>query len=596
MKLVALIFSPPCALKNTMETLKTDILIIGSEGSGARAAIEAHDLGAQVTIVTKGRMGRHGATIMAAGDIAADSRSLKALVGQGDDCDNQRTFLEDVIIEGKWLNDQHLANIIVEEVPQRLKELLNWGLKFTEVRQMPGHRFPRSLYTSGLAMTRALGQQVRRRKIRTLEDTYVHSLLTRDGEVIGALGLDLRHGRVNALLAKAIILATGGCHELYSYTTGPEGMTGDGHAMAYRAGAKLMNMEMVQFVPTTPMAPSVGQGSLFPFLMGPQNALRVWLLNKYGERFMNRWDSQRMEHSTRDLLSLGIMTEILEERGGPGGGVYYSLAHLPKNLVEDFARWGAKPFLKPDWHAYGLDFRPLIDKLKQGDAIEVVPAAHFFMGGLKVNERCETSIPGLYAAGEVAGGVHGSNRLSGTAYSQMVVLGQRAGNFAAKRALQRRAYPEPETKQLACQQEELFHPLQAQGEVNPYEIKNELKEISWRRVGVIREGPLLEETLKDLGRLKKKLALLSSRAKETHHNLEWLECLQVNNMVLVLELILRSSLLRQESRGAHFRKDFPETDNQRWLSNTIIQESREGITVTAEPADMPIFKLRIEEK
>ncbi len=580
-----------------VETLKTDVLIIGSEGAGARAVVEACDLGAEVTLVTKGRLGRHGATVMGAADIAVDSRSLRTLVAQGDDDDSPRAFLEDMVTEGKWLNNQPLAKIVVEEVPKRAQELLDWGLKFVEVRQMPGHRFPRSLYTSGLEMARTLGRQVRLRKPRVLEDTYIYDLLTRGGEVIGALGLDLRQGRAIAFLAKATILATGGCHSLYTHHTGPEGLTGDGQAIAYRAGAELLNMEMTQFIPTTPIEPSMARGSLFPFLIGPQNALRIWLLNKYGERFMSRWDPQRMEHSTRDILSLGIMTEILEGRGGPQGGVYYSLAHLPRNLVADFARWGAKPFLRPNWHAHGFDFSSMVEDMMQGGAIEVVPAAHFFMGGLRVSELCETTLPGLYAAGEVVGGVHGANRLSGTAFSQMVVLGQRAGHFAARRALSLATWPAPEAGQLAWLEERLLHPLRVRGEVNPYEVKRKLQEMAWRQVGVIREGSSLKATLHELDRIKREeLAHLASRARESRYNLEWLECLQVENMLLVLELMTRSALLRQESRGAHFRKDFPEMDNRHWLSNTVASRTGEDMTVSVEPVAMPFVKSVTEGK
>ena len=580
-----------------METLKTDVLVIGSEGAGARAAIEACDRGVEVTLVTKGRLGRHGATVMAAADIAVDSHSLTVLVGQGNPEDSPRAFLEDMVIEGKWLNDQNLAERVAEEVPERTRELLDWGLRLAEVRQMPGHRFPRNLYTSGVEMARTLRSQVRRRKIRVLEDTYIHALLTRDGEVIGAMGLDLRKGKPVVLLAKAVIMATGGCHNIYGYSTGPEGLTGDGHALAYHVGAELLNMEMVQFIPTTPLEPAMARGSLFPFLLGPQNALRVWLLNKYGERFMSRWDPQRMEHSTRDVLSLAIMTEILAGRGGPKGGVYYSLAHLPKNLVADFARWGGKPFLKDNWHVHGLDFSPVVEKLLDGEAIEVVPAAHFFMGGIKVNQRCETNVPGLYAAGEVVGGVHGANRLSGTALSQMLVLGQRAGQFAVERVLSLTAHPEPEPGQVAMIEGNLFQPIRTRGDASVYEVKHELQEMAWRRVGVVREGKSLETAVEDIDRInKEKLPGMASRAQGEHYNLEWLECLQMANMALVLEMITRSALLRQESRGAHFRRDFPDVDNRHWLSRTVVRKTSEGMAIAKEPLEMPLIKLKAQGK
>ena len=574
-----------------MEIISTDVLIIGSGGAGVRAALEAHNAGVRVTLVTKGRLGRHGATVTAAADIAVDSRSLHDITGQGNTDDSPEIFLEDMVVEGKWLNNQHLVKLIVEEVPHRVRELLQWGLKYTELRQMPGHRFPRGMYTSGVEVDRVLGKQVRQKKIQLIEDTYIHDLVIRDGEVIGAVGLELRRGKPVAFSAKAVIVATGGCHGAYSYSTGPEGLTGDGQAMAFRAGAELINMEMVQFIPTTPIEPVMARGSLFPFLLGPQNALRVWFLNKYGERFMSRWDSQRMEHSTRDTLSLGIMTEILEGRGGPKGGIYFSLAHLPKNLIADFARWGGKPFLKSNWYAHGLDCSPMVEKLMQGEAIEVLPAVHFFMGGVKVNERCETTIPGLYATGETAGGIHGANRLSGTAFSHILVLGQRAGYFAAQRVASQSVSTEPDKYELDVFEKRLLHPILCHGNVNPYEVKRELQDIAWHKLGVIRDNALLKTALKTLDEMKNtKLALMTSRAHQEHYNLEWLECLQVENIVLVQEAIARCALLRSESRGAHFRKDYPDIDNTHWLKSTIARMTGDGMVVTTEPVELPIIR------
>jgi succinate dehydrogenase/fumarate reductase flavoprotein subunit len=231
----------------------------------------------------------------------------------------------------------------------------------------------------------------------------------------------------------------------------------------------------------------------------------------------------------------------------------------------------------------------MIDKLMQGEAIEVLPAAHFFMGGVKINERCETTVPGLYAAGETAGGIHGANRLSGTAFSHMLVMGRRAGYFAAQHAASQSAPPEPGMEELTVFEKKLLHPIQVQGNVNPYEVKRELQDIAWHKLGVIRDSTLLNSALENLDEIKNtKLALMTSRARQEHFNLEWLECLQVENIVLVQEAIARCALLRSESRGAHFRKDYPDMDNLNWLRSTLTMMTDEGIAVTTKPVELPI--------
>lgn len=565
-----------------MDVLRTDVLIIGSEGAGARAAIEACDQGAQVTVATKGQLGRSGATITGTADLCVDSRSLNQLLeGRGDNRDSPEAFFHDIVVEGKYLNDQKLVQAMVEDVPQRARELLEWGLRVFDVRQMPGHRYPRNMYTSGLEVVRTLRSQIKKRPIKLAEDVLVTDLLVQDGQVIGATGLDLAQGEPVTLTAKAVILAAGGAHNVYPLTTGPEDLTGDGQAMAFRAGAKLLNMEMTQFLPTTILDRPMARGSVFPFMLGPQNALRVWLLNKYGERFMARWDPQRMEHSTRDLLSIGIMTEVREGRGGPQGGVYFSLAHLPRNLIADFARWGAKPFIRTDWKAQGLDFAPVAQRLMDGEAIEVAPAAHFFMGGVAINEKGETALPGLFAAGEVTGGVHGANRLSGNAFSQMVVQGKRAGQRAAEWAAETKNIPHPHPTLVAARQERVERPLKRETGVNAYEVKTELQRLAWEKGGVIREGKGLQEALAAVADIREnQIPRLYCRPRSRAYNPEWQECLQVENLALVLEMILRSALTREESRGAHYRQDFPHGDNKKWHQNTLVL-NREGSMVIA---------------
>ncbi len=563
---------------------ETDVLIIGSEGAGARAAIAAADAGVSVTMVTKGRQTRSGATLTGAADLDVDSATLHRLLGRGDPDDSPDAFFRDIVAEGKYLNDQPLVQAHVEEIPRRAEELLGWGLKIYDLRQNPGHSYPRNLYTSGHDLVMLLRRETRKRAIDVVEDTLVTDLLVADGRVVGAMALDLRTGELDPMHAKAVVLATGGGHNLFSSTTGPEDLTGDGQAIALRAGASLMNMEMTQFIPTTIINPPMARGNLFPFLLGPNDGLHYWLLNKKGERFMARWDPVRVERSTRDLLSIGIMTEILEGRGGPEGGVYYSLAHLPKNLIEAFARWGAKPFIKSDWSAHGHNFRDVVNRLKAGDAIEVGTAAHFFMGGVQIDERTHTALPGLFAAGEVTGGIHGANRLSGNAFTQIVTQGARAGEAAAAFALREGAAPSAKPATVGAARDRVEAPLRRGRGVSAFELRRTLQELADSRVGVLRTGLALSEAVEQLESLASDaLPRVSSRARGRRFNPEWIECLQIENMVMTLRTIARSALLREESRGAHYRRDFPQTDNERWLRNTVVTLRGEALEFSTTP-------------
>jgi len=580
--------------------LTSDVLIIGSEGAGARAAWEVADRGLSVTVVTKGRLARSGATLTGGADLDVDSASLYRLLGPEprtsgvapNPADSPETFFRDMLVEGKWLNDQRLVQAHVNDVPERARELLALGLKVYDVRQMPGHSYPRNMYTSGHDLVQVLKVQVRRRPIRVIEDTMITDLLTRDGQVIGAVGLDLVRGEPVTFTAKAVVLATGGGHNLFEYNTGPEELTGDGQAMALRAGAELIDMEMMQFLPTTIVNPPLARGNLFPFLLGPQNALRVWLLNKYGERFMARWDPERMEHSTRDLLSIGIMVEVLEGRGTPNGGVYMSLQHLPRNLIDYFAVWGAKPFIRKDWYSHGLNFADLMERVKQGEAIEVAPAAHFFMGGVRVDEWGATTLPGLFAAGEVTGAVHGANRLSGNAFAQILVQGKRAGEAAARFAAQSRAVPEPDPAQVRACAARILEPLERDGEAC-YEVRHLLRNLAQRQVGVVREGAALRDALERVEALRRDvIPRLAARHRDRCYNPEWVECLQVQveNLATALAAVARGALAREESRGAHYRRDFPQPDHVHGPQHTVQRQVDGRIEVRLEPVPMPFLQ------
>jgi len=551
--------------------LKADVVIVGSEGAGARAALEAASAGADVLMITKGLFGASGATITAGADIDVDSASAKRLLGlPGDDRDSPDAFFEDIVIEGKHLNNQALVEVLVEDAPERVKEMQEWGLAITGLIHAPGHRYPRGVYTSGKEIMRVLKKKVRETSTRVMEHTMAVEILKRDGQAVGVLALDLVRGEFLTIGAKSVILATGGGMMVYPNQTAPDELTGDGQSMAWRAGAELVDMEMTQFLPCVFITPPMWKGLAFPFMLGPMGGLDAWLLNRHGNRYMKDWDAERMERSTRDLLSVALMSEVHKGRGSPAGGVWMSLAHLPGNLIEYLAEWYAKPYLKPDWKYKGFDFRDFMAKVKQGHGIEVGCASHFFMGGIRVDTWCMTRVPGLFAAGEVAGGTHGANRLSGNACTQILVQGARAGRAAATFArAQGQASPVEDARDLIAAYEA---PLKRSGSAEPpFEIKRRLQELAWETAGVLRTGSGIERGLREVKAIEEDLVpQMACKAKERQYNREWMEATSIPNLVTVLKAILISAGARKESRGAHYREDYPRQD-EAYLINHLLK-------------------------
>ncbi len=554
---------------------KCDVLIIGSEAAGARAAIEAKRCEDESTVllISKGRLGKSGATVSAGAGIAIDSRSARVLLGlPGNLDDSPEAFYEDTLQEGRYINSKALVSSLTRDAGIRTKELVDWGMKITGLFQPPGHRFPRSVYTSGLEIMRALKRELKTLSVDVLEEFFVTDLLIgRSNEIIGAAGINLRNGEFSPIMAKAVILATGGAHLIYPIRTPTDLLSGDGHAMAWRAGAQLVDMEMTQFNPCTFITPSAWRGISFPFWIGPEGGLDVWLLNRYGERFMKYWDPEKMEKSTRDKLAIAIAHEIAEGRGGPNGGVYYSMRHLPANLVDFFPHWYRKPNLTNNWtFRKGFNFKKLISDLKQGLAIEVAPAIHFFMGGIAINANGETTVPGLFAAGEVAGGVHGANRLSGNALSQTFVQGAIAGRSASKLARKMKHHHEIPDGILEGLKEKAWKPFNRGSGATSYELKREIQDLAEKSIGVIRTAEDLKSALKTLKTLKKECASsMVCRCKDKIYNLEWMECLQIENLLIVFESIAQSALSRTESRGSHYRQDFPSSQKE-WEKNIYV--------------------------
>jgi succinate dehydrogenase/fumarate reductase flavoprotein subunit len=561
-----------------------DVLVIGSGAAGLIATVVAAEAGQTTVLLTKGQVARSGATATITGDCCVDGRTCVDLLGlNADRQDTEDEFFEDTVKGGKYLNDQRLAEVMISEIGPILKRLKDNGLRIGDPIRGPGHRTARGVWLSGMELMQTLRKLVIRAGVKVREEFFATDVLLEDGVAAGIAGIDQRTGDILCLEAKAIVIATGGGMMIYPMQTAPEELTGDGHSLAFRAGAQLIDMEMVQFLPCVLTDPPIWRGIQFPWVLGPQSGVRAWLLNRFGERFMDKWDPVNMEFSTRDIISIACMKEVMEGRGGPNGGVFLSWAHLPSNIIDFSAEWFFRTHLRGDWQWEGFDFSGLVEEIKNGRAVEVNSASHFFMGGVDIDQGGATSVPGLFAAGEVAGGVHGANRLSGNAGTQILVQGRRAGEAAAayvQRAERRRAL----RSDWERVREALEAPLKRRSGVMPFEIKEELQALANHKVGIVRNSDSLAEALAGVRRLRRDgLSRLCCRASERRYNKEWADAIECRSMLDTLEATTLCALMRCESRGAHFRDDFPEQDDSGELWNGLLSHSDGEITHGTRP-------------
>ncbi len=578
------------------ERLQADVLIVGAEGAGARAAIEAarnHQL--KVILTTKGSgIGKSGATVTAQGsNMAIDSRGVLEYLGlPGDSHDSPEAFFEDIIVEGKYLNDQRQVEVLVKEAPSRAKELMDWGFKWEKViGPSAGHRFPRACYAypnMGPSMLRVMKGVINTLpNIQVVPDILITDLVREEDRVVGAVGINLKLGTFCVFESKATLLATGGGQNLYPHVSGPHDLTGDGQAMAYRTGAELIDPEMIQFIPAVVLWPpgwDFARHGPMPYILdgkieGPH------FLNRKGERYLKEWDPVRMEKTTRDIWAIAAATEIMEGRGSEHGGVYLSIKHIPDNLIDFYGQWGPCPGWKS---SSGFDFNPLIEMMKKGVAVELGIYCHFFMGGISVNEDGKTSIPGLFGAGECTGLIHGANRLSGVALAQILVQGTRAGKEAASFASTSKS-AQVDSKLVSKLIDCVSEPINRAKGSGPISLRNRIQKTAFENAGVVRDRSGLENTLKEIESFRSDFHGLSTTSKQKRYNLEWMEAIQTRNLLDLLEVITRSALMRSESRGAHYRRDFPFTDNEKWLTNIIIKKVGEETHLALRP--LPFVKI-----
>ncbi len=546
---------------NSFQVLESDVLVIGGGVTATRAAVSAYDEGARVILVDKGIVGKSGGGPVAYSVTAALIRPP----------DSPEILFQDMVKSGQGLNNQRLVRVFAEEVAQgRVLELEKFGIVFARtsdgslsLRQLGGHSHPRDILSFHAAsMVNVLLSEVMRRGIKILSEIMITRLITNQGRVVGAIGLDRKTGNFIVFRAKTTVLTAGGAGQAYGpgeisgYTTNLMEITGDSYAMAYRIGAELVDMEFVQSIPAIAY-PDVYKG----VLLGEPAGTNAKLYNSKRERFMKHYDPEQFDElkdkSTKDIVAYSVFREVREGRGTPHGGVWMDLSEAPPDTFHIFPQ----PF-----EEMGID--------PKKDWVEMIPAVHYFMGGVRINEKCETNISGLYAAGEAAGGLHGANRLAGCSTADSNVFGARAGKYSAVEA-RKMARPGINWEQVSEEQRRILTLLKSQEKpigIAPAKIRKKIQTLLWDDVGVLRNEAGLRASLEKLEPIRKEYEKdLRLRQNSVKFNNELIEAVELSNMLDLAEIIARAALLRKERRGAHFREDYPNRDDKNWLKNIVVK-------------------------
>jgi succinate dehydrogenase/fumarate reductase flavoprotein subunit len=556
------------------KSIQTDVLIVGGGGAGFRAAIGAREAGAKTLMLSKGPFARCGATPMAGADFTLDGRSLSKLGFPGAPEDTEEKFFNDIVTQGYYLNNQRLVEQYIRKAPERLKELLDWGIKvlFSEER---------AIFTSGLGLMDALLKKARTVGVDLLEDTMLLDLVDHDGKIAGGLGLDIRTGEFIQIQAKAVVMATGGWHKAFWPNTGMRDLSGEGMAMAHRIGAALGNMEFITFCCNVLLFPPVWRGSIATYITGLLCGGE--LTNRQGEKFLEKYDPYVVEKGTtmewnKGFISYATAKEVRAGKGSSHGGVFYGLGKVP---WESFERTAAPIF--PNWKYKAMDLSGMADTLKNGGTVEVGPAVEYFDGGIVVNEKFETNVPGLYAAGECALGLFGANRVC-SAITEMLVHGADAGQNAGAYAKKRGAFTLPAEAFKSLEENEQF-PLLKEDGLRVTEVRRRVQETAHKRLGPIRNEKELTDFISFLENVQKnELPNLATALKSRIYNKEWVDAIELKNMVHLLKAAALSALNRTESRGVHYREDYPFSDNDNWLEESRVRLDQGSWKVSRCPA------------
>jgi succinate dehydrogenase / fumarate reductase flavoprotein subunit len=557
-----------------------DVLVIGAGGAGLRAAIAAHEAGCEVVVVSKrSRFDAH--TVLASGGI-------NAALGTRDPQDSWEQHFADTMREGYLLGQPDIVEAVVREAPQAIEELVEWGCPFARTpdgridqRFFGAHRWRRTCYAgdwTGRAILNTLARRVQQLGILVIENQYVAQLLVSGSCCFGALTFDLHDGSRTALIADAVVLCGGGHTRLWRRSSSRRDENfGDGIALGLRAGARVQDLELVQFHPTGMVAPEEAAGTLVTEAVRGEGGR---LLNADGDRFMAAYDPQRMELSTRDRVALANYTEIMAGRGGPNGGVYLDISHRDKDFILERL---------PRMYRQFIEFQ-LLDI--STTAMEVAPTAHYTMGGLVVNaETHGTDVEALFAAGECAAGLHGANRLGGNSLTETIVYGRRAGLAAAASAKSADIGVHPRAVIRAASDE--LDGLVRRGTELARALQRELRNLMWEECGVVRDGDALTRGLARLAELRARLGEVDVRPSEEGWN-DLAHVLDLRAGFAVGEATFKGALARRESRGCHSRSDYPDLDPALRV-NFQMRLAEDGELSEPEPVPVPNVRAELDE-
>jgi succinate dehydrogenase / fumarate reductase flavoprotein subunit len=583
------------------QSFEHDVLIIGAGGAGLRAAIEASAAGVKVGVLSKSLLGK-AHTVMAEGGVAA-------AMGNVDERDNWRVHFADTMRGGQYLNNPRMAELHAKEAPERVRELEAWGALFDRTkdgrilqRNFGGHRYPRLAHVgdrTGLEMIRTLQDHGIHQGIDFHMECTVVTLLKSGGRCVGAFAYERERGRFQLFKAKAVVLATGGIGRAFRITSNSWEYTGDGHSLAYHAGAALIDMEFVQFHPTGMVWPPSVRGILVTEGVRGEGGV---LKNKEGRRFMfddipENYRSQTADNEdegfrytqgdrdarrppellTRDHVARCIQREVREGRGSPHGGVFLDIAWIKQRIPN-----GAEHIKKKLPSMYH-QFKQLADIDITEEPMEIGPTTHYMMGGVRVEGDTQMSdVPGLFAAGECGAGLHGANRLGGNSLSDLLVFGMRAGKYAAEFA-RKNGEVAVDAAQVEAAAKYALEPFGRSGDDNPFAVQHELQGMMQELVGIVRREPEMQTALDKLAGLERRAAVVSAPGNRDY-NPGWHTALDLENLLTVSEAITRSALERKESRGAHFRDDFPSKDAAYGSFNTLVRKGPDGsMQISREP-------------
>ncbi len=550
----------------------TDILIVGGGGAAAIAALEINRLGIKPLLVCKDTF-LGGATVQASG-----GTSIPFLPD-----DTPSLFMKDTLKSGCFLNNHRLVQVLAEEAKEVFYDLERDGCildrsfpdQIRVTKRSEGHSIIRSYADRRQihGIVNVLKRRIFQEKIPLLEERILIHLFVEDRQVQGGLFFSLEEGKFELISAKVVILATGGCGQLYSVTTNANCLTGDGYALAFQAGADLIDMEMVQFLPLAFPRPATMRGSIIGMcsLFGP----KVKLYNGLHERYMERYAPKEMEYATRDVVARANYLEIQEGRGTSGRAIVVDATENERSLLKGYR------------DSYSVIYAMISDSFGRKAAnwqapFEAIPSQHFMMGGVRIDENCRSSISNLLCCGEVAGGLHGANRLGGNALTEIYVFGRRAGRQAVDKVSATLLKP-PHAEVVRVEIEKRVIPLSNSEGIVPHRIRQKLQNLMWDHAGIVRDGEGLRLAIEKLRGMRTQLPRVFTKYKEPRWNREFLEALELLPMIRTAELIAASALLREESRGSHYRRDFPETDAE-WLQNVVLRKDIHGeIAATIDP-------------